>query len=89
MIVCACPQEVLIATDGAMSQGSQHVWLRASPLNSSALNGVQVTAGDKVEVLARVTSADGLDFVHIKAGRKKGYLRSEYCYPVAVDAVHA
>ena len=38
----------------------------------------KVTAGDKVEVLARVTSADGLDFVHIKAGRKKGFIKAEY-----------
>ena len=69
----------------ATAQGISTLWLRTSPLDDSALNGVQVAAGDKVEVLARVSS-DGLTFVHIKTGRKKGYVRSEYLVPVAAAA---
>ena len=58
--------------------------LRAQPSEDSALNGVQVDAGDQVQVLERITLSDCSSFLHVKAGRKKGFIRAAYC--VSPDA---
>jgi len=57
--------------------------LRTQPLLTAATNGVQVTTGDKVLVLDRVTcDLDQVLFLQIQTGRKKGWIRFAYCKAV-------
>ena len=57
---------------------TQWAMLRSHPLLASATNGVQVSKDERVCVLERAC-ADGISFLRIRAGKKIGYVRSEYC----------
>ena len=54
------------------------IQLRMKGEESSPLNGASLDNKDEVLVLETITSAFGTDFMLVKAGRKKGYVRAAY-----------
>ena len=54
------------------------IQLRMKGDESSPLNGASLDNKDEVLVLETITSAFGTDFMLVKAGRKKGYVRAAY-----------
>ena len=56
----------------------QNATLRTQPLLTSSTNGVQVVSGEKVSVLDRRICDEGVLFVQIQTGRKRGWIRSTY-----------
>ena len=57
--------------------GDKSVWLRMLAKDSAPLNGAQVSKGDEVCILDK-TTVDDTEWMWIKVGRKKGWLRAEY-----------
>ena len=54
------------------------IQLRMKGEESSPLNGASLDNKDEVLVLETVKSALGTDFMLVKAGRKKGFVRAAY-----------
>ena len=72
--VCSSQMAKVVA---AAESNDASIWLRLLACEDAPLNGAQVDVGETVEVLDR-TDTQGTTWVWVKAGRKKGWVRSEY-----------
>ena len=60
------------------SDGTGPTELRLN-INTNSFNGVFVSCGEEVAVLAEAIAEDGVPFYSVAYGKRKGWLKQEHC----------
>ena len=70
---------IVSRSDDSSATAMTELRMRAS--EDSPGNGVFLVNGDSVTMLEEITTQEGALFYFVSSGRRKGFLRAEYCRP--------